>query len=178
MAQTSHLKSTAITNLDATPSVANSAGEGAAGVLRHVQASVTAVLNDSIDTTYQFVRIPSNAKVKHLYFESGAQTAGKVDLGVYYATDGMLEHPVALLAADAIDQDFFASAIDCASAVTRADVVNESTTNTAAKRNQPLWQALGLTSDPGCLFDIVGTVVTTAMTTATGIMTVEAEYVV
>lgn len=174
----SHLKAAGITNLDAIPPVANSAGKGAAGFLQHVQGSVTAVDSDSVDTTYQFVRVPSNAKVKHLYFQSGAQTAGKVDLGVYYATDGNLQRPTALLAAAAIDQDFFASVVDCASAVARADIVNESTTNTAAKRNQPLWEAIGLTSDPGGWFDIVGTVVTTAMTTATGIMTVEAEYVI
>lgn len=172
-----HVKSTPITNLDATPIVPNTTGTGGAGALRHIQASATAVASSSADATYQFVRVPSNAKVKHLYFESEAQGAGKIDLGVYYATDGQGSKPTALLAADAIDQDFFASVIDCASAVARADVVNESTTNTPAKRNQPLWQALGLSSDPGCMFDIVGTVKTTAITTGTGIMTVEAEYV-
>src|SRR3989304_5175392 len=163
-----HVKSTPITNLDASPPVANQSGKGAGGALQHVQGSATGVLNSSADATYQFCRVPSNAKVKHLYFESGAQTAGKIDLGVYYATDGNLQRPTALLAANAIDQDFFASVIDCASAVARADVVNESTTNTAAKRNQPLWQALGLATDPGGWFDIVGTVKTTDFTTATG----------
>jgi len=174
----SHLKSAGITSLDTVPVSINSAGEGGNGILRHIAGSVTAVAADSIDTTYQFVRIPANAKVKHLYFESAAQTAGKVDLGVYFATDGNLQKPTSLLAANAVDQDFFATAIDCASAVARADQVNESGTNTAAKRNQPLWQAVGLTQDPGGYFDIVATVVTTAITTGTGIMTVECEYVV
>ena len=40
-----------------------------------------------------------------------------------------------------------------------------------------LWEALGLASDPGGWFDIVATVVTTAVTTGTGIMTLEAEFV-
>lgn len=172
-----HVKSTPITNLDASPVTRSTTGEGAAGALKHVQGSATAVASSSVDATYQFVRVPSNAKIKHLYFESGAQTAGTFDIGVYYATDGQGGHPTALLAAAAIDQDFFASAIDCSSAVARADKVNESGTNTAAKRNQPLWQALGLTTDPLCHFDIVGTVVSVAVTTGTGIMTVEVEYV-
>jgi len=172
-----HVKSTPLTNLDAAPPVAIQSGKGAAGVLNHIQGSATALASSSVDATYQFVRVRSNVKIKHLYFESAAQTAGKFDLGVYYATNGELQKPTALLAADAIDQDFFASAIDAASAVTRADVVNESTTYTAAKRNQPLWEALGLASDPGGWFDIVATVVTTAVTTGTGIMTLEAEFV-
>jgi hypothetical protein len=99
---------------------------------------------------------------------SEAQTAGKFDLGAYYATDGVIGKTNALLAAAAIDQDFFATAIDCASAVTPTEVINESGTNTLDKRIQPLWQALGLTADPGGNIDIVATVVTTAVTTGTG----------
>jgi hypothetical protein len=68
----------------------------------------------------------------------------------------------------AIDADFFATAIDCASAVVPTEVVNESGTNTLDKRNQPLWQAAGLTTDPGGYFDIVASVITTAVTTGTG----------
>lgn len=175
-----HVKSASITNLDASPSVANTAGEGAAGFLKHVQDSAVAVASSSVGATYQLVRVPSNAKVKHLYFQSAAQGAGTFDIGVYYGT-GPNNGPAAasaLLAAAAIDQDFFASAVDCASAVARADMVNESTVNTAAKRNQPLWEALGLTADPKCWFDIVATVVSVAVTTGTGIMTAEAEFVV
>jgi hypothetical protein len=58
-----HVKSTPITNLDAAPPTANTAGEGAAGHLlgrsaatRHRRGGV------SINTTYQLVRIPSNAR--------------------------------------------------------------------------------------------------------------------
>jgi hypothetical protein len=48
------------------------------------------------------------------------------------------------------------------------DIINESGTYTLDKRIQPLWQALGLTADPGGNIDIVATVVTTAVTTGTG----------
>lgn len=172
-----HVKSTPITNLDATPIVAVTTGEGGAGPLRNLTGYATAVASSSADATYQLVRLPSNAKVKRVMFESAAQTAGKFDIGVYYATDGGGGHPTALLAADAIDQDFFASVIDCASAVVITDITNESGTNTIDKRNQPLWQALGLAADPLCKFDIVATVKTTAVTTGTGVFGVSVDYV-
>jgi hypothetical protein len=164
-----HVKSTPITNLDATPRVQNTAGEGAAAVLKHVGGYATAVASSSADATYQLVRVPSNAKIKMIVFESEAQTAGKFDLGVYYSTDGSSASSAAsLLAAAAIDQDLFASVIDCASAVARTDVTNESGSYTLDERDMPLWEAAGLTSDPGGNFDIVATVKTTAVTTGTG----------
>jgi hypothetical protein len=172
-----HVKSTPITNLDASPIVPNTSGEGASGFLVNIEGSAVALASSSVDATYQLVRVPSNAKIKRIVFESAAQTAGKFDIGVYYATDGQGGKPTALLAAAAIDQDLFVSAVDCASAVSRTDVTNESGTYTIDKRNQPLWQAAGLSSDPGGQFDIVATVVTTAVTTGTGRLGISVDYV-
>jgi hypothetical protein len=173
----SHVKATGITNADASPAVANTAGEvGGTAPLKVVSSgSVVAIAADSIDTTYQFCRVPSNAKVQAIFFESQAQAAGAMDIGVYYATDGIGGRPTALLAAAAIDQDFFASAVSVAALSQPTNVVNESGVNTPAKRVQPLWQAVGLTSDPGGNFDIVGTV-TTAITTGTGQMGMTVMY--
>jgi hypothetical protein len=171
-----HVKSTFITNLDASPAVPNTAGEGGPGSLKSVEGSAVAIASSSVDATYQLVRIPSNCKVKSVLFESAAQTAGKFDLGLYYATDGEGGKATALLAADAIDQDFFATAIDCASAVVITEEVNESGTYTIDKRTQPIWQAVGLTTDPGGYFDVVATVVTTAVTTGTGRLGVRVTY--
>ncbi len=162
-----HVKSTFITNLDSSPAVANTAGEGGPGSLKCVEGSATTVASGSTDATYQFVRVPSNCKIKKVFFESGAQAAGTVDIGVYYATDGEGQKPTSLLAAAAIDQDFFASLIAVTSAVVITDITNESGTYTQALRTQPLWQALGLGSDPGGYFDIVGTIVTAITTGAT-----------
>ena len=165
-----HVKSTPVTNSDASPAVANTAGEGGSAPLKCISSgSVVAVASSSTDATYQFCRVPSSAKIKAIFFESGAQAAGTMDIGVYYATDGVIGKPAALLAAAAIDQDFFASLVALTSLSQPTNVINESATNTPAKQNQPLWQALGLTSDPGGNFDIVGTVVT-AITTGTGVM--------
>lgn len=172
-----HVKTTPITNLDATPPVRNTSGEGGQGMLKNLQGSALAVASGSVDSTYQLVRLPSNAKVKRITFESAAQAAGKFDIGAYYATDGRYNRATSLLAAAAIDQDFFATAIDCASAVAITDITNESGTNTIDKRNQPLWQALGLSTDPMCDIDIVATVVTTAITTGTGRLGVSVDFV-
>lgn len=172
-----HVKSTPVTNLDAVPRVPMATGEGAPGNLQHLSGYATAVASSSADATYQLIRLPSNAKLKSLIFESEAQGAGKFDIGAYYATDGSrTASATALLAADAIDQDFFATVIDCAAAVTRTDILNESTTNTLDKREQPLWQMIGLTSDPMCNIDIVATVKTTAVTTGTGKLGVAATF--
>jgi hypothetical protein len=171
-----HVKSTPITNLDASPAVQNTAGEGAAAPAKTIDGYVTAVASSSVGATYQIVRVPSNAKMKSLIFESEAQTAGKFDVGLFYATDGEGGRPTALLVADAIDADFFASAIDCASAVVPTEIINESGNNTLDKRTKPLWQAAGLSADPGGYFDIVASVITTAVTTGTGKLGLRATY--
>lgn len=171
-----HVKSTPITNLDTSPAVANTAGEGGPAPLKSVSSgNVVGVASSSINATYQFCRVPSNAKVKQILFASEAQAAGAIDIGLYYATDGEGGQPTSLLAAAAIDQDFFASAVALTSASQATDVTNESGTNTPDKQNQPLWQAVGLTSDPGGYFDIVGTL-TTAITTGTGKMGMTVNY--
>lgn len=171
-----HVKSTFVTNLDATPVVPNTAGQGGPAPLKYIDGYATAVASSSADATYQLVRIPSNAVVKKIIFESQAQTAGKFDLGLYYATDGVIGKAASLLAAAAIDQDFFATDIDCASAVLPTDVTNESLSYTLAKRHLPIWEAVGLSADPGGNFDIVATVHTTAVTTGTGLFGISVTY--
>ena len=170
-----HVKSTSITNLDASPSVPNTAGEGAGAALKNVLGTAIVLASGSTDSTYQLCRVPSNAKIKNMFFESAAQAAGTMDIGVYYATDGQGGKPLTLLAANAIDQDFFASAYAVTSLSQPTSIINESGTNTGDKRNQPLWQALGLTTDPGGSFDICATIVT-AVTTGTGRITLSIDY--
>lgn len=171
-----HVKSTYITNMDASPVVQPTAGEGGPAPLKcNSSGPVTGVASSSINATYQFVRVPSNAKMKALFFESAAQAAGAMDVGLYYATDGEGGKPTSLLAANAISQALFASAVALTSLSQPTNIVNESGTFTADKQNQSLWQAAGLSSDPGGYFDIVGTL-TTAITTGTGVMGMTAMY--
>jgi hypothetical protein len=165
------LKSASITNREATPRVHNNPGAGASGVVRQVQgyfASVTASLSDT--SVIRMVEVPAHATVTRVIFASAAQTAGNLSIGAYRTNaDG----------AAVVDMDFFASRIDCASAVALTDVTNESTTNTLAKQNQPLWQALGMTEPAkGTMLDIAATVDTTAVTTGTGAITLKVEYTI
>jgi hypothetical protein len=171
-----HVKSTPVTNSDAVPATANTAGEGGPAKLNWSEGSVTVTAAATIDSTFQMIRVPSTAKIKKLWFESAAQAAGQVDIGVYYATDGLGGRPLTLLASQAIDQDFFASGVIVTGAVTITEVTNESTTYTADKRVQPLWQAAGLTVDPGGNLDIVATVVTANVTTGAGLMALQATW--
>lgn len=176
---TEALKSTAITNLDASPIVANTAGHGAPSTLKQVDGYVTISASMAAGSTYRLVRLPTKAILKHLFFESGAQGAGKFNLSAYYSdstTDGTTVANQGVIVPTTGDQ-FWASDIDCASAVASADKVNESGNNTLALRQKQLWDALGLTSDPGGFIDVVAVVHTTDVTTGTGLLGVSALFV-
>ncbi len=164
-----HAKSAFITNADASPVVANTAGEGENQSLQVIEGSIVAAATSSQASTFQFVRVPSNCKIKQMYFESATQTAGTINLGIYYSTDGMGQRPTALVAASAISTAFFAAAISMAGATGPVNVTNPAGNYTIDLRSQPLWQAVGLTTDPGGNFDIVGTVASD-ISTGTGRM--------
>lgn len=172
-----HVKATPVSNSDATPIVANTVGVGAPGELREVSGFVTVPASSSIDSTFRLVRVPTNAKIKSVAITSAAQTAGRVDIGVYYPTTG--KTAVADLAANAIDQDFFASIVEIGdAAIGLTDVTFEAEAGyIRSEINTPLWQALGLTQDPGGFFDIVATVVNEAVTTGLGVLAASVRYV-
>lgn len=176
---TEAVKSVSITNLDTTLTggpVRNSTGEGAEGQLRHVNDSCLVSAAAAAGSTYRIVRFPTNAKVKNVIFEAEAMGAGKFDLGVYYS-DSTVDGTTVANQGAVISINFFATDIDCASAVARGGDVNQSTNYPISKRNQPMWKALGLSVDPGGMFDLVATVHTTAVTTGAARIGGELEYV-
>lgn len=164
-----HTKSTTITALDTAPVIFNTAGEGGPGYTKTLIGYITAGASDSIDTTYQFLRVPSNCKLHSLQFESAAQAAGTMDIGLYYATDGGGGRPTTLLVANTINRTLFAAAVAITAASGPTQVINSAGNMPINKRVQPLWQAAGLASDPGGYFDIVGSLAV-AITTGTGLM--------
>jgi hypothetical protein len=180
---TSTLKSAPITNLDAIPAVPNTTGEGSPGYIREVGGFVTAVAADAAGSTYRLARVPSNAKVKHVFFTSEAQGAGKVQLGVYYSDSTIDGTAVANqgVVVPTTGVNFFANDIDITAAVNSVDEVTQNMATAGANNlslvNQPLWQALGLTADPGGYLDVVATVHTTAITTGGGRVGVAVQYV-
>ncbi len=143
---TSALSSTYVTGRDATPRVLTNARIHG-GVPRSYHGSVTAAAADDTASRYKMCSVPSNCMVRHVYLSSVAQGgSGAVNIGVYRtAADG----------GAVVSATLFASAVSVVSAVSVSDVVNQSTSYTPTKREQPLWQAAGLTSDPGGELDIM-----------------------
>jgi hypothetical protein len=172
------LKSTSITNLDATPAVANTAGEGAAAPLLCQTEYVTVSAAASATSTYRMVRVPTTAKLKSLVGEWEAMGAGKVNLSLYYsdnyAVDGSPPGQAGAIVSGG-DQ-LFASDVDLASANAGAQLINESGNFPLSKRNLPLWSAAGLSADPGGFFDLVYVVHTTDITTGAARLGLRAEY--
>jgi len=160
------VKSVSITNVDASPRIAAQAGLGAAGRMKKTDDFFTMTNGDSIASKYLVLRVPSNARVKKLTVENAATTGAIGDVGVYYA-DIAQDCAVGITPGTVIDADFFASAYSfVAGALTPVDITFEGGFYTLANRGKALWEAVGLTSDPGGKFDIVVTL--TAAATATG----------
>lgn len=167
------LKSTEIANREAIPAVKNNPGNSGRALKKHAYgfiASVPAAL--SALSIIRFCAVPSNAIVHAVKVFSGAQTAGKFNIGLYRVNkDG---GALVIAASDS----FFTTDLDCAAAVNGTDVTSlPVTANTILKRSQPLWQALGLAVDPQCDFDVCGTVHTTDVTTGLGAMGISVEFV-
>lgn len=169
---TEAVKSTALTNLDASPPVrATSGAGGAEGGLRFVDGKATFADTKTSGSTYAMVRVPSNAVIKRIRacIET-AVTTFTVDIGVYYSTGP--DTPTDLQG-DVIDADLFGSAVALASVVTPTEYTMESTQLSVTEMFYPLWQAAGLTSDPRCSFDIVLTNTATNDTTSDVYLSVE-----
>ena len=164
--------STVITNRDATPPVINDA-RLRGGTLKSGVGSVAVGAADSATSYYPLVEVPSTAMVRGVFATNvtGMTTlAGNV--GVFKNTknaNGVTTGVAANTGSDTI----FASAASFAAAQNHVAVDALLTTD---KREQPLWQAIGLTADPGGTFDI-GVAVTTANTGAAGRLGLEVQYV-
>jgi len=163
------LKSASLTARDATPPTLQNPGTGGIANVKFVQgyiASVTAAL--SITSVIRLVQVPAHAYVKSVKVYSAAQGAGAFDIGLY-----------SVGVATAIDQDYFASAVSCAGVVQGTEVALESTVATVADRILPLWEAAGVATEPakGTMYEIAATVAGTDVTTGTGALGVEVEYV-
>ncbi len=91
MAET--LKSVNVTNLDATPTVVQTAGEGAAGGLKVQSDDISPTISAALWSTYRLCRFPTTAKVKHVWgyatgLESNTATgAGIWDYNVAFSDD-------------------------------------------------------------------------------------------
>lgn len=131
------------------------------------QADTVEVTNgDSIGSTYILGSVPSSASMRELVVLNDAITSAAADFGLYRTTaDG----------AAAVSASLFGSAVSLATAnTTGTNVLHESGTLDIANLAKPLWQILGLSSDPQIMYDVVATL--TAAATASGTLTARLSY--
>lgn len=154
-----NVKSTAVTNADATPKVLSTPNI-ARGKL-HQSIGVAAVANgDSIASTYRLCRVLSGDRISTLSLFCTAITAAAANIGLYETLDngGLVANGVAGNAA------IFAAAQSLAAALNGV-VVTYSVT-TLANMEKRVWELLGLSADPRKSYDLVLTL--TAAATAAG----------
>lgn len=161
-----NVNSTLISNRTATPRVVNEPWNNAP-----VKSTGVGILevSTSEDATHilRFTQIRSNAVVRSVLLSCDAvSTSGAMDVGIYQTTDN---------GAAVVDADFFASAQVVTTALTRSNVAHESGVYGIEDLDKPLWEALGLSADPGIWYDVAGTI-TTDMGGA-GTLCLEVEYV-
>jgi hypothetical protein len=161
-------KSASITNRDATPRVLNNGRVQGAPVIKMGEL-VTIVNGDSATSKFIFGSIPSNALVRSVKYSApdiGTTTA--FDLGLYRTTaDG----------GAVVDVDYFASAVALnAGPYNKVEIGQEAGAagGDITKAMQPVWQILGLTSDPNLMYDVVATL--TGAADAGGSFIVEVDY--
>ena len=160
------VKSTLITNADATPVVLNSPRVD--GGFERIEVATAAITSgDDIASTYRMFRVPSNAVMTDLrIYSPDIGTTTISDIGLYRtAKDGGAVQ----------DADFFASAVSLKDgALNGTDVLHEAAVFTIDNSGKELWEALGLTSDPAVFYDVALTL--TAAADATGTVKLIGRY--
>jgi hypothetical protein len=161
------VKSTQITNRDASPRVLNNAYQ-AGGAKKTACGTVSIANGDSIASRYVHCTIPSNARissVRKTHPDIGTTTAG--DIGLYKTTqDGSA----------VVDADFFSAASVFNAGAVLATEVGFGNVLSAANAEKRVWEALGLTADPKISYDVCTTL--TAAADAAGTLFLDVDYVI
>jgi hypothetical protein len=128
---------------------------------------ITITSGDSATSKYLVCPIPSNAIIHSVKLSCpDIGTTTTADVGLYKSTlDG----------GAVVDADFFSAAVSLKDgALAKSEVVNGNVL-TVANMEKRIWEALGLSVDPGLMYDVVLTLVGAA--DAGGAVFVEIEYV-
>lgn len=145
--------STAIANLVATPRVINKPPL-AGGMVRAFPGVVASAADDEATSVYRFCRVPSNACIfSVLYSGADASSAGAINVGIYQTADN---------GGAVVDADLFASAFALTNGPDHnTELAFESGEYTLAESVKPLWEVLGLSSDPCIDYDVCAVISTT-----------------
>ena len=160
------LKTTQITNADATPPTMNPVTLWG-GRVRSQVGTVEVTNGDSIGSTYRLCRVPSNARVERISLLCDAFTSAAADLGLYQtaATGGAV-----------VDADAYGSAISIASAISTTVTNHAHEARDVANITKRVYEDAGLSTDSQREYDIAITL--TAAATATGTVSAVIHYVV
>jgi hypothetical protein len=173
------VKSTFLTNRDATPKVLTDSFI-ANGQVSEQYGFATVTSGDSILSAYKMVSIPSNARLSSVKMVNAALGAScTVDIGVWYPTLiplGGANFLASSLAGTLLNSTTIATAIAVTSAVTVFTEVVSTAAAAANVQEQPLWQMVGLATDPEINFDL-GFIIRAAAAGATGLIAMKAQYV-
>lgn len=163
-----------ISNRDASPLVLSNPSFSRSEI-KQGYGYVSAIIADSAGSIYRLFQMNSNARLSSIILQCAALGAGaKIDVGAYYGNDAKDIYSGNSLAGAVISANFFATAVDVSGALGPTEVANESGSYTLDKQEMPLWQALGLASDPECHIDIAA-VVNVAIA-ATGLLSLKGSY--
>lgn len=172
---TEALKSTQITNLDATPPTPNTPSTGGECFLRAVDGSVTTTDAATSPSTYQLCRIPTTARLKHAWITvDSTVTTLTADVGFYYS-DSTVDGTPAANQGTKVNGNTGSQLLGAAqTGLKTKGFVDYASNMTAANRDKQLWDACGLTKDPGGYFDLVLT--TTATNSGSAVVYAELQY--
>ena len=142
-------------------------------ILKESVGTLEAVSGDSIGSTYRMCRIASNARISRVLVSCDAITTCAADIGIY--------NVASVSSGAVVDADFFGSAVSLATALSNSDITHEADAADAGAGfgnqdvEKPLWQALGLSADPGRVYDVVVTL--TAAAGSAGTVNLKVQYV-
>ena len=163
------LKSSAITNADATPLVLTNA-RIMAGAMREAIGTKQASASASIGSTYRLCRVPSNARISQVIASCDAfDTTGAADIGIYQTAEN---------GSAVVDADFFASALLMTTALPNTVCTHESGVFGIEDVEKPLWEALGLSADSMRDYDVVMTLTAANGAGATPDVTLRVQYAI
>lgn len=128
------------------------ANEGAPGVLREQFGAASLPAADAASTA-KLVSVPSSARIADLEYTKETTGTTALDVAVWYPTvipQGGLNAPATSLAATLISSSAFATNLSGSDlGLDWTAAMGAATAPTLQKRMQPLWQLLGLSTDPG-----------------------------
>jgi hypothetical protein len=168
--------------------VANNAGAGAPGYLKHISdiIAVTTAGLASTSSTYKMIRLKSNVILKSLdmtpsaTLDSGGGSATLTwDVGAYYS-DSTFDGTPSADQGNSISANCFAAVVVSPLVGVKTNVFGPTSTDAGViipAFNEQLWQQVGLTADPGGYIDIVLAVHAAADVAVAGTIAISATFV-